>query len=199
MKGLNAAWNGINSSFNSPLMLKAMLTKTEWKKLVNFLAGHCNNKHLKRNNTSIKNGNNPKRKRFNILSHYFQEEILQVLTTNQWFRKKSPNHWASAEKESPWLRRAEHHNLQMRVTRRNKWINKNQVVGVMCCLPSHALPVLCPSGLLSRSGSACQLTTDGHVLTPSTFNQIIWWQHLPRNHRQLDTLILQHKRSLRIT
>lgn len=35
----------------------------------------------------------------------------------------------------------------------------------MCCLPSHAPPVLCPSGLLSRSGSACQLTADGHVLT----------------------------------
>lgn len=49
----------------------------------------------------------------------------------------------------------------------------------MCCLPSHALPVLCPSGLLSRSSSACQLTADGHVLTPTTFNRIIWWQLWP--------------------
>lgn len=65
----------------------------------------------------------------------------------------------------------------------------------MCCLPSHAFPVLCPSDLLSRTPSACQLTTDDHVLTPSTSNQIIWWLHGSQIHRQLDTLVLQHKRS----
>lgn len=76
---------------------------------------------------------------------------------------------------------AEPHALQKR--QRVKWINKNKQTkidaGVMCCLPRHALSVLCPSGLLSRSGSACQLTADGHVVTLTTFNQIIWWQLWP--------------------
>lgn len=55
-------------------------------------------------------------------------------------------------------------------------------VRVMCCLSGHAFPVLCPSGLLSQSGAACQLTTDDHVLTLITCNQIMWWTDFPPNY-----------------
>lgn len=63
----------------------------------------------------------------------------------------------------------------------------------MCCLTGHAFPVLCPSGLLSRNGSSCQLTTGGHVPTPTTSNQIMWRPHLPLSVIPLDLLILRNK------
>ncbi len=66
----------------------------------------------------------------------------------------------------------------------------------MCCLPCHAFPVLCPSGLLSQSGSSCQLTPDDHVLTYAASDQIIWWLHFRQIRRQLDTLIFPHKKTL---
>lgn len=58
----------------------------------------------------------------------------------------------------------------------------------MCCLPSHALYVLCPSGLLSERSSAGQLTAGGHVLTETTFSLITGWQlQFPtsENHRRM--------------
>lgn len=49
---------------------------------------------------------------------------------------------------------------------------------VVC--PVTLLLVLCPSGLLSESGSACQLATDDHVMTPKTSNQIMYGCICPR-------------------
>ena len=107
----------------------------------------------------------------------FQLYTLQSWGRNQWFRSKKIAI------------------TRNRITRLKQYKKTKIDVRVMCCLPSHAFPVLCPSDLLSPTPSACQLTTDGHVSTPSTSNQIIWWLHWSQSHRPLDTLVLQHKRS----
>lgn len=80
-----------------------------------------------------------------------------------------------------------------KITQLNKDIKIQIAFGVMCCLPSHALLVLCPSGLLSHGGSACQLTICMCVCVwlsiPATPPPIKSYDCVicPQTHGQLDT------------
>lgn len=81
--------------------------------------------------------------------------MTSVIKTNQCFEEVNPcnpgllqRRRSSSSSKDP----------DTKITQLNKDTKIQIAFGVMCCLPSHALLVLCPSGLLSHGGSACQLT-----------------------------------------
>lgn len=112
--------------------------------------------------------------------------------------------YTGREKWSAWLvksMRAEHNTLQSRVTER-AWENKRDKQGQTDKDLCRGSRVVCQVMLFlsfarlacyQRVGSGGQLTTDDHVLTSSTSNQIMWW-HWPQNHSHRDVFLLrQHK------